>query len=162
MSEGCQKAIDTWVAKFPKAHQRSAVLMALRLAQDEYGYVDEVVIRAVASYLDLPLVQVSEVAAFYTMYRTKKCGKYRLAVCNSISCMLCGSKRLIGQLECHLNIKLGGMTEDGLFSLHETECLAACSMAPALIVNDETYHYNVDEAKAHAIIKALREADHGA
>jgi NADH-quinone oxidoreductase subunit E len=138
------------------------VLMALRLAQDEYGVMDEAVIRAVGSYLELPLAQVSEVASFYSLYRHKPAGKYRLAVCNSISCMLCGSESLIRSLEVHLGIKVGEVTEDGLFSLHETECLAACSMAPALIVNDETYHYNVDEAKAQALINALREADHGA
>ena len=162
MPEACKKAIDTWVAKFPKEHPRSAVLMALRLAQDAAGYVNDQVIEAVAEYLDVPVVQVCEVAAFYSMYRTKPSGQYRIAVCNSISCFLCGSKTLMNDLEELLAIKVGGEpTEDGLFSLHETECLAACSMAPALIINDETYHYHVTRDKAKSIIDALRqESDH--
>ena len=160
--QACKQAIDSWVAKFPAEHPRSAVLMALRLVQDEFGYVNDVVIEAVASYLDLPVVQVCEVASFYTMYRTKPAGQYRIAVCNSVSCFLCGSKTLMNDLEELLAVKVGGgPTEDGLFSLHETECLAACSMAPALIINDETYHYHVTREKASSIISDLRrESEH--
>ena len=162
-SKALSKEIDFWVAKFPKDQKRSAVIMALRLAQEAHGAADEPVIRAVAKYLDLPVVQVSEVASFYTMYRAKPAGKYRLAVCNSISCMLCGSKQLITHLETVLGVKVGGEpTEDGLFSLHETECLAACSMAPALVINDEKYHYNVTHEAANELIESLRneEPDH--
>ena len=158
LSTQSKQAIDTWVAKFPADQKRSAVLMALRIAQDDHGHINDAVIEAVAHYLDLPQVQVCEVATFYGMYRHKPAGKYRLAVCNSISCMLCGSKKLITDLEEILEVKVGGApTKDGLFSLHETECLAACSMAPALVVNDQTYHMNVDRAKAEALIESLKE-----
>ena len=152
----CQE-IDTWVAKFPKAQKRSAVIMALRLAQDAHGLVDEPVIQAVADYLGLPVVQVAEVATFYTMYRKQPTGTYRLAVCNSVSCMLCGSKQLLAYLKQTLKVELDEVSQDGVFSIHETECLAACAHAPALVINDIDYYYKMTPEKVDVLLAKLRE-----
>ncbi len=159
LSEATCRAIDEWVKKFPKGKQRSAVLMALRLAQDEFGYVTDDVIRVVAAYLEIPTVQVAEVATFYTMYRHQPTGRYRLAVCNSVSCMLCGSGALLDYLKKSLAIELGGVTKDGVFSLHETECIAACSHAPAMVINDEDFHYNLTHDKVDQLLNTLREQE---
>ena len=149
-------AIDSWVAKFPADKKKSAVLMALRIVQDEYGHLYKELLDKVASYLDLPYVAVYEVASFYSMYKLKPTGKYHLKVCNSISCMLCGSASIVSYLEKKLNIKRGETTPDGKYTLDYAECLGACCGGPVLIVNDRHYHENMTE---EAIDNILMEID---
>lgn len=149
--------IDIWIAKFPADKKKSAVLMALRIVQDEYGYLYKELLDKVASYLELPYVAVYEVASFYSMYKLKPTGKYHLKVCNSISCMLCGSGNIVSYLEKKLNIKRGETTEDGLFTLDYAECLGACCGGPVLIVNDKHYHENMTEDTIDKILDSLQQ-----
>ena len=145
--------IDAWIAKFPEGKKKSAVLMALRSVQDSFGYLDKVNMNLVANYLDLPYVAVYEVASFYSMYRFAPVGENHIKVCNSISCNLCGSTQLIQTLEQKLGIKVGETTPDNQFSLGYAECLAACTQAPALIVNDTDYHGDMTEDKVDLLLK---------
>ena len=64
--------IDVWIAKFPADKKKSAVLMALRIVQDEYGYLYKELLDKVANYLELPYVAVYEVASFYSMYKLER------------------------------------------------------------------------------------------
>ena len=133
LSQEVKQKIDTWVAKFPEGKQKSALLMALRIVQEDHGgHLTRELMDATAHYLDLEPMAAYEVAGFYTMYNHKPVGKFRINVCDAISCYLCGSKQLIKKLEEKLEIKVGEVTKDGLFSLHETECLASCTRAPAV------------------------------
>ena len=148
--------IDSWVAKFPSGKQKSAVLMALRIVQDTYGKLDKHVMNLVADYLELSYVAVYEVASFYSLYRFESVGKYHIKVCDSISCKLCGSAGLLQYLEQKLGIRSGETTSDQLFSLGYAECIAACTQAPALIVNDKDYHGNMTKEKVDALIAAYQ------
>ena len=148
--------IDAWVKKFPKEHKRSAVIMALRVVQEDQGWLSDVQLNAVAEYLALPVIAVYEVASFYSMYNRKPVGKYQIKVCASISCHLCGSKSVVNHLAKQLKIKPGETTQDNLFTLQETECLAACAQAPAMIVNDKTYYGNLSPEKIDDILLALK------
>ena len=145
--------IDAWIAKFPDGKQKSAVLMTLRSVQDTFGYLDKANMNLVAEYLHLPYVAVYEVASFYSMYRFEPVGKNHIKVCNSISCHLCGSAELTKILEQKLDIKVGETTPDKQFSLGYAECLAACTQAPALIVNDIDYHGDMTEDKVDLLLK---------
>lgn len=156
LSEQSRAAIDTWVAKFPKGKERSALIMALRIAQDEHGHLTDELMQAVADYLELPKAYVFEVATFYTMYRHQAHGTYTIGICDSISCMLCGAKDLIAHTEQLLGIKVGETTKDGMFTLKHVECLAACCGAPAVLVNDNIYHENVSPAAMDNLISVLR------
>lgn len=151
------QGIDVWVAKFPAGKQKSALLMALRIVQDEYNYLTQDLMDEVASYLSLPAVAVYEVASFYSMYRLKPVGKYHIKVCNSISCKLCGSEDITKYIENKLAIKVGQTTEDGKFTLDFAECLAACCAAPALIINDKHYCDNITPEKIDELFANIDE-----
>ncbi|MBT4803901.1 MAG: NADH-quinone oxidoreductase subunit NuoE [Legionellales bacterium] len=148
-------AIDKELAKYPADKKRSAVLMSLRIVQDEYGYLYRELLDNVASYLGISYIEVYEVASFYSMYKLKPTGKYHIKVCNSISCSLCGSGKILQHLVKKLGINIGQTTSDGKFTLDYAECLAACSSAPVMIVNDKTYHENLTEDKVDEIIVGL-------
>ena len=148
--------IDGWVARFPEGRQRSAVLGALTAAQHRnHGHLTREQMDAVAEYLDLPPVQVYEVATFYSMYETQPVGRTCISVCTNISCMLRGSDGIVAYLEKRLGIKLGESTPDGKFYLkREEECLAACCGAPMMMV-DHAYHENLTPEKVGAVLDGL-------
>ena len=155
LSPATQVAIDRWASKFPPQHKASAVLYALRVAQEEKGYLSTGTMDAVASYLEMPKVSVYEVATFYSLYNLKPVGRYKISVCNSISCMLRGSDALLAHLSKRLGIEIGGTTPDKKFTLKHSVCLAACTGAPALVINDKVYHENVTPETVDAFLEHL-------
>src|SRR5687768_14433281 len=80
------KEIDSWIAKYPPDEKQSAVMSALHIVQDEYGYLTPELMDAVANYLDMPAIAVYEVATFYTMYEHKPTARNIVNVCTNISC----------------------------------------------------------------------------
>ena len=156
LSEQVCREIDHWVAKFPKGRQRSAVISALQAVQHEnQGFLTQDLMYAVAEHLDLPPIQVYEVATFYSMFETDPVGRHCISVCTNISCMLCGSTEIVAYLEKKLDVKLGESTEDGKFYLkQEEECLAACCGAPMMMVNHD-YHENITPQKIDEILEEL-------
>lgn len=139
LTESMQINIDRWVAKFPEGQARSASLMALRIVQDEVGHLTPGWMSAVASYLKVEVTKIYEVATFYGMYHHQPVGRYHLRVCNNISCCLQGSSQTLAYLKDQLGLIDQRISDDGLFSITETECLAACTDAPVMVVNDREY-----------------------
>lgn len=140
--------------RYPDA--QAACLPALHVAQGHLNYVSDEVLGMVAELLSLPVSYVQGVATFYTMYNKAEVGKYHLQLCTNVSCMLRGAEKLLSGLEEHLGIKAGQTTGDGLFTLAEVECLAACGTAPVLQINDK-YYENMDLDQAKALIEGLRD-----
>lgn len=157
LSEHTRREIDGWIARFPEGKQRSAVLSALRLAQEQnHGYLTTALMDAVAGYLQLPPVQVYEVATFYSMFETQPCGRHHVSICTNISCMLRGGEELVAHAERKLGIKLGESTPDGrIFLKREEECLAACTGAPMAMV-DHHYHENLTPEKLDQLLDGLK------
>jgi NADH-quinone oxidoreductase subunit E len=149
--------IDHWVAKFPPERQRSAVISALRAAQEQnHGHLTVPLMDAVAAYLRLPPIQVYEVASFYSMFETHPCGRHHVSICTNISCMLRGGEELVTHVEKRLGIKLGESTSDGrIFLKQEEECLAACTGAPMMMV-DHIYHEYLTPEKVDLILDDLK------
>ena len=143
LNEHTRHEIDAWVARFPEGRQRSAVLSALRFAQEQnQGYLTTELMDAVAEYLSLPPIQVYEVASFYSMYETHPCGRHHVSVCTNISCMLNGAEDIVAYVEKKLGISTGQSTPDGrIFLKQEEECLAACTGAPMMMVDHVFYEY---------------------
>ncbi len=156
LSAHVREEIDRWVARFPEGRQRSAVIAALHAAQHEsHGHLTTEVMDAVAAYLDLPPIEVYEVAAFYSMFETKPVGRHSISVCTNISCMLRGSDAILEHIERRLGIRVGESTADGKFYLkREEECLAACCGAPMMMV-DHVYHEDLTTAKVDAVLDAM-------
>ncbi len=156
LSAHVREEIDHWVARFPEGRQRSAVLAALRAAQHENnGYLTPELMDGIAAYLDMPAVQVYEVATFYSMFETEPCGRHHVSVCTNVSCMLRGADDLLRHVEKKLGIKVGESTADGrIFLKKEEECLAACCGAPMMMV-DHVYHENLTPEKIDEILEGL-------
>jgi NADH-quinone oxidoreductase subunit E len=148
--------IDHWVAKFPPGRQRSAVIAALHSAQHEnHGFLTAEIMNAIAEYLDLPAIQVYEVAAFYSMFETKRVGRHSISVCTNISCMLRGAGDIVAHVEAKLGIRTGESTADGKFYLkQEEECLAACCGAPMMMV-DHRYYEHLTPDKVDEVLDDL-------
>lgn len=165
ISEPVRREIDRWIEKYPPERKQSAVLIALRLVQNQNGgWLTETLMNAVADYLQLPKIAVYEVATFYSMYNTKPVGKHKIAICTSISCMLCGADRIVKHLQQRFgNVPLGEPSADGRYTLKEAECLAACRGAPAMQIDDGDYYENITVETADAILDELerREATDG-
>jgi NADH-quinone oxidoreductase subunit E len=143
LNEETRGKIDHWISKFPVENKRSALIQALIAAQDQNGgWLTLELMDAVAEYLELAPIAVYEVATFYSMYDRAEVGKHKINVCTNISCQLCGSSEVMQQLQDKLGIKAGETTPDGLITLREVECLAACGAAPMMQV-DKTYHENL-------------------
>lgn len=157
LSERTRAQIDLWVAKFPPGRQRSAVISALRFAQEQNeGYLTTELMDAVAEYLNLPPIQVYEVATFYSMFETHKCGRHHVSICTNISCWLNGAEELLAHVEKRLGIKVGESTPDlRIFLKKEEECLAACTGAPMMMVDHHFYEYLTPE-KVDRILDELK------
>jgi NADH-quinone oxidoreductase subunit E len=156
LSEHVLEEIDHWKARFPEGRQRSAVISALHAVQHENdGYLTSELMDAVADYLDLPKIQVYEVATFYSMFQTRPVGRHNVAICTNISCMLRGADDVVAHCEKKLGIKLGESTGDGrIFLKKEEECLAACVGAPMMMV-DHKYHENLTLEQVDDILDGL-------
>ena len=155
LTEDSKKEIDHWVSKYPADRKQSAVMAALRIAQDQNrGFLTEDLMDAVAEYLDMRPIAVYEVATFYSMYELEPVGKHKICICTNISCMLCGSDTIVGHLSKKLGIGLGETTADGRFTLKEVECLGACVNAPVIQIGDK-YYENLTAEKIDQVLDAL-------
>lgn len=148
--------IKELMSVYPKP--KSAILMALHRIQEELGWVPPQAQSEVAAIFDMPPADVQSLVTFYYMYHRKPVGRYVLKICRSISCWLRGSDDLIEHLEKSLECKLGQTTPDGTFTLVGGECLAACTGAPCLQVNDRFFE-NAALDKVDALIARLRSAE---
>ena len=157
LSPQTRAEIDHWVAKFPPGRQRSACIAALRAAQEQnQGYLTADLMDAVAEYLQLPPIQVYEVASFYSMLETHPCGRHHVSICTNISCMLNGAEELVAHAKKQLGIGLNESTPDGrIFLKREEECLAACNGAPMMMV-DHVFHENLTPEKLDKVLDELK------
>ena len=156
LSAHVKDEIEHWKARFPADRQRSAVISALHAVQHEnHGFVSAEQMNAVAEYLDLPTIQVYEVATFYSMFQTREVGRNEVAICTNVACMLRGADDIVDHVEGKLGIKIGESTADGkVFLKQEEECIAACCGAPALMVNHK-YYENLTTEMVDEILDGL-------
>jgi len=148
------------IARYPEGRQQSAVMRLLDLAQrqvaQQYGsgaWLPIPVIEYVADYLDMPYIRVYEVASFYTMYNLNPVGKHHVQVCGTTPCWLRGSDDVFRACK-DLGLEKGKVTNGGLFTLSEVECLGACVNAPMMQINDE-YYEDLTYESTKAILEAL-------
>jgi NADH-quinone oxidoreductase subunit E len=137
--------------------KRSGIMDLLYLAQEEYGWLPEAALREVAVLCDVDPTQAHSIAGFYTMFSEKPKGKYWLQVCTDLPCALRGADDFFRDLCEYLGVADGGTTEDGLFTVEQVMCLAACDRAPMLQCNFH-FHENLDLEKVQDLINELRTA----
>jgi NADH-quinone oxidoreductase subunit E len=142
---------DRLVTLYPV--RRSALVPMLLYAQDEVGYISDVVVEEIARRIGITPLDVRNVLSYYSLLRTKPVGKFHVQVCTNISCMLRGGNELMAHCSALLGIGHKQRTPDGVFSLEEVECIGACSWAPAVQVNYD-YHDNLTPEKMSALLDA--------
>lgn len=134
---------------------RAALIPALNLAQEIRGHLSVQTMQEVAAALELSDAYVRGVATFYTMYNRKPVGRYLIQVCTNISCNLCGGDEVLAALLEHAGTEMGETSSDGLFTITEVECLAACGFPTAVQINSR-YYENVTPEDVPALLDRLR------
>ncbi len=139
---------------YPDPH--AAIVPALHLVQEDFGYISEESLIRLGELLHVPPAEIFGTMSFYTMFRKTEEGRFHVNVCKNLSCHLNGSSSLRGHLEKKLEIKAGETTADGVFALGEVECLGACTEAPVMEIDGE-YHFRVTSDNADRILEEYRQ-----
>ena len=147
-------AVAKMRASYPD--ERSAVLPALRLAQERHGgWLPEEAFREVADALDTTPAFCLSIASFYDMFHTEPVGRHLVEVCTNVSCALSGAQDVVEALERALQIHVGETSEDGSVTLRTVECLGGCGWGPVVAV-DERYHEHFEPGDAAALVAEVR------
>jgi len=147
--------IEAIKAQYPHGHENSAAIMpTMDLAQRQNGgWISLTAMNECARVLQVPRMRIYEVASFYSMYIRQPCGKFKIGVCGTTPCMLCGSDDIFAAIKQELGIEIGETTKDGMFTLLELECLGACANAPMMSINDLYY----EDLTPEITLKLLRD-----
>jgi NADH:ubiquinone oxidoreductase subunit E len=153
LDETTRAMIDEFCENNPGGHER--LIPLLHAVQRHLGYLPFPAQQYVAESLGLSPVQVYGVVSFYHFFSTTPRGKYQIKVCMGTACFVRGGQRLLDTLSEVLDMEVGGLSEDRLFNLDAVRCIGACSLAPAMMVNDEVYG-GLTATKVKNIVKKLR------
>ena len=145
------------IACYPRP--KSALLPLLHLAQEQDGWVSDEAMAHLAELVGVTPAEVKGTCTFYEMFKLHPVGTYMVNICTNISCQLLGGEELLDHAERVLGVRAGGTTEDGLFTLEDVECIAACTEAPCLQVNYR-YGYRLTAGDFDQIIADLRAGRH--
>ena len=139
--------------RFPEG-ARSATIPALRLAQEQYGWLPPEAIREVADALDLTPAYCHAVASFYDMFHLEPIGEHLVEVCTNLSCALSGAQAVVEAFEQELGVRVGRTTRDGKVTFRAVECLGGCGYATVVAVNHR-YREHVKPADVPKIVKGI-------
>ncbi len=138
-------------ARYPAGRERSAILPLLYLVQSVEGWVTPEGLREVAGLLGLTTAEVEAVASFYTMIRLRPTGRHVVSVCTNLACALRGASGVYEAARDALGPNCESVTEDGMFTLHEEECLGACDAAPVVTVD----FVNFDRVTSEGVVELV-------
>jgi len=129
-----QEIID----RYPRP--KSALIPVLHLAQEQDGHLTDAAMAHIAELVGVTPAEVLGTASFYEMFKMEPVGRYVVNICTNISCLLLGGEELLEHAEHRLGVRPGQTTSDGLFTIEDAECIAACTEAPCLQVNYRYFH----------------------
>ena len=131
-----------------------SLITILQKAQAIYGYLPISALTKISASTGVAPAKIMGVATFYTQFRLEPIGKYLIMVCQGTACHVNGSGKIAQALSDELGVKDGETTEDGLFTLKNVACLGCCSLAPAIMINDDVYG-NLNGDKARKIVQNI-------
>ncbi len=137
---------------------RSAILPALRIAQERYGWLSREALEQVADALDLTPAYCLSVASFYDMFHLEPVGRHMVEVCTNVCCGLANAQSVLEAFERELGVRPGETTPDGEITLRAVECLGGCS-TPTIVAVDHRYRQSVTPDDAAAIVVELRDGN---
>ena len=130
-------AINEILARFPEV--KGNLIGILHEVQNYFHYLPEEELRYVAKKTGVPITQIYSIVNFYNRFSLKPKGKNEVCVCLGTACHVKGAEKVMNEMQRVLEIKAGETTDDMSFSLEEVRCIGACSLAPAVVVNEETH-----------------------
>ena len=146
------KVLDTY------AGVKGSTITILQKTQEIYGYIPEEAMYRISERTGESPAQIKGVATFYSQFRFQPVGKYLIMLCKGTACYVNGSERIADAVMGELGIRDNETTEDGLFSLNMVSCLGCCSLAPVMMINDDTYG-NLTPDKALSILAEIAQSD---
>lgn len=144
------------IARYPRP--KSALIPLLHLAQEQDGYVANDAMEHLADLVGVTPAEVLGTCSFYEMFKREPVGKYILNICTNLSCQLNGGEELLHHAEKTLGIRPGEISDDGLFTIEDVECIAACTEAPCMQVNYR-FEYRLSHDDFDGIISDIRSGD---
>jgi NADH-quinone oxidoreductase subunit E len=157
LSQASLDAIERECRKYPPEQRQSAVMSALRIAQDQHGWLSNELMEEVANVLNMPPVWVYEVATFYNMYNLKPLAKHKVVICTNLPCALSGAEQAAHHLQRRLGLTGFNQTSaDGGVTLKEGECMGACGDAPVLIVDNKRMCSFMTDEKLDKLLEELK------
>lgn len=155
LSESAKQQIQELRMKYP--HPRSAVMPALYIAQEQYGWLPKNAIDEVAAELDMTSTEVGSVASFYTMYHLTPVGQHVIDFCTDLPCALRGADAAFERLCDKLGLVHGEeTTSDNVITLRHAPCLGGCDKAPVLLLDNNAQYESMTDEKLDALIAKLR------
>ena len=159
MSNGCNCGCGGHDEKLDKIREviahcngdKSQLIHVLNAVQELYGYVPTYVQKVISEEMDIPMAEIYGVITFYSRFSLEAKGKYNISVCLGTACYVKGSQAVLDKVKEILGIDVGGVTEDGKFSIEQTRCVGACGLAPVMTINEDVYG-NVDPSKVKDIL----------
>lgn len=137
MQSNFKKQIDSILSNFNQ--DRSNLIPILQQVQQEFGYLPEEAMQAIASFLHLSSSTVYSISTFYTHFKLAPSGRKLVRICQGTACHVRGGAHLLRDIERKLGIKTGETTADREYSLETVACVGACALAPVMIINDDVY-----------------------
>jgi NADH-quinone oxidoreductase subunit E len=134
---------------------KSAILPALRIAQEQYGWLSREAFEQVAEALDLTPAYCMSVASFYDMFQLEPVGTHMVEVCTNVCCGLVNAQAVLEAFERELGVAPGGTTADGSVTLRAVECLGGCS-TPTIVAVDRRYRQSVTPEDVPGIVAELQ------
>ena len=130
-------AVNKILAQFPDT--TGNLIAILHAVQNHFHYLPEAELRYIAKKIDVPITQIYSIVNFYNRFSLTPKGKTEISVCLGTACHVQGAQRVVDEIGDKLNIAAGETTDDLTFSLNEVRCIGACSLAPAVVIDGETY-----------------------
>jgi len=143
------------IKKYPKNRKSSAVLAILYLVQKQHdNWIPLAAIKYVAKFLEIPYIQVYEIATFYSMFNLTPVGKYFVQICTTTPCMIRGANKVVDVCKKYITKNQDELSKNKLCSWTEVECLGSCVSAPMIQINQD-YFEDLDEKKTEEIVRML-------
>jgi len=145
--------LDPLIARYKG--QKGNVIPLLQGAQDIYGYIPRPAFEKISQETGLELSEMFGVATFYSQFRLAPVGRHIIKVCHGTACHVQNAKEISEALEEALKIRDGETTEDRFYTLESVACLGCCSLAPVMMIGDQTYG-KLTGNEATKIVKNIR------
>jgi len=145
--------LDHLISKYKG--KKGNLIPLLQGTQNMFGYLPRVAFEKIARETGLSLSDMYGVATFYAQFRLKPVGKHIIKVCHGTACHVQNANTITDSIQESLKIKDGETTEDGLFTLESVACLGCCSLAPVMMIGDNTYG-KLTGSEAVRIVKGIR------